>query len=110
MAGDHIRALTARHRIKPTSRRCLSAWQPNPGRHSTYRRGDSVQTTGTSSITLDARSVFISEDKRFVIDLLQWKGSHIYTAVHLKDVHAGTRDGDYVRVCLLRWKHKLLRS
>src|SRR6266700_8108693 len=37
------------HRIKPTSPRCQSAWQPNPGRGSTYQRGDSVQTTGTSS-------------------------------------------------------------
>ncbi len=27
-----------------------SAWRPNPGRRSTYRRGDSVQTTGTSSL------------------------------------------------------------
>src|SRR3974390_1030106 len=49
MAGGHTRALTARHPIKPTSRRCLSAWQPNPGRRSTYRRGDSVQTTGATS-------------------------------------------------------------
>ena len=49
-ADDHTRALTAQHPIKPTSRRCLSAWQPNPGRRSTYRRGDSVQTTGTTSI------------------------------------------------------------
>jgi putative transposase len=46
---DHTRALTARHPIKPTSRRCPSAWQPNPGRRSTYRRGKSVQTTGTAS-------------------------------------------------------------
>jgi len=29
--------------------RCHSAWQPNPGRGSTYRRGKSVQTTGTTS-------------------------------------------------------------
>ena len=40
--GDRIRALTARHPIKPTSPRCPSAWQPNPGRRSTYRRGDSL--------------------------------------------------------------------
>ena len=46
----HIRALTARHQIKPTSLRCPSAWQPNPGRGSTYRRGKIVQTTGTSSL------------------------------------------------------------
>src|SRR3974390_1976386 len=49
MAGGHTRALTAQHPIKPPSRRCLSAWQPNPGRRSTYRRGDSVQTTGATS-------------------------------------------------------------
>jgi hypothetical protein len=30
--------------IKPTSIRCPSAWQPNFGRRSTYRRGKSVQT------------------------------------------------------------------
>jgi hypothetical protein len=29
--------------------RCHSAWQPNPGRRSTYRRGKSVQTTGATS-------------------------------------------------------------
>ena len=49
MADDRIRALTARHPIKPTSPRCPSAWQPNPGRRSTYRCGKSVQTTGTTS-------------------------------------------------------------
>jgi transposase InsO family protein len=48
-AGDRIRALTARHPIKPTSPRCQSGWQPNPGRRSTYRRGKYVQTTGTTS-------------------------------------------------------------
>jgi len=42
-------ALTTRHPIRPTSSRCHFAWQPKPGRRSTYRRGDSVQTTGTSS-------------------------------------------------------------
>ena len=34
-----------------TYSRCQSAWQPNPGRRSTYRRGKSVQTTGTTSVT-----------------------------------------------------------
>jgi putative transposase len=48
-AGDRIRALAARHPIKPTSPRCQSGWQPNPGRRSTYRRGKYVQTTGTTS-------------------------------------------------------------
>ena len=48
MTDAHIRALTARHPIKPTSPRCPSAWQPNPGRGSTYRSGNSVQTTGTT--------------------------------------------------------------
>src|SRR5258706_14917679 len=51
MAGVRIRALTERHPIKPTSPRCHSAWQLNLGRHSTYRRGKSVQTTGTTSIS-----------------------------------------------------------
>ena len=37
------------HPTKPTSPSCPSAWQPNPGRGSTYRRGNSVQTTGTTS-------------------------------------------------------------
>jgi putative transposase len=41
-AGDHTRALTARHPIKLTSTRCQSEWQPNPGRRSTDRRGKSV--------------------------------------------------------------------
>src|ERR1019366_7540162 len=50
-AADRIRALTTPHPIKPTSTRCHSAWQPNPGRCSTYRRGDSVQTTGTTSVS-----------------------------------------------------------
>jgi len=45
---DRIRALTAQHPIKPTSLR-HSAWQPNPGRRSTYRSGKSVQITGTTS-------------------------------------------------------------
>src|SRR6202043_3986334 len=49
MAGVHTRALTAPRPIKPTSPRCHSAWQPNPGRGSTYRCGKSVQTTGTTS-------------------------------------------------------------
>src|SRR5208282_2620446 len=55
MADDHTRALTARHPITPTSPRCLSAWQPNRGRRSTYRRGKSVQTTGTTSLAAPAR-------------------------------------------------------
>jgi hypothetical protein len=43
---DRIRALTAPHPIKPISASCRSAWQPTPGRRSTYRRGDSVQKPG----------------------------------------------------------------
>jgi hypothetical protein len=48
-AGVRTRALTASRPIKPTSLRCHSAWQPDPGRGSTYRCGKSVQTTGTTS-------------------------------------------------------------
>src|SRR6516165_5323823 len=44
-----IRALTDARPIKPTSTRCLSARRPNPGRGSTYRRGNSVQTTAATS-------------------------------------------------------------
>src|SRR6516162_3278149 len=45
----HIRALTAPRRIRPTSPCCRSARQPNPGRGSTYRRGNSVQRFGTTA-------------------------------------------------------------
>ncbi len=51
IAAVHIRALTAAHRIKPTSPRCRFARQPKPGRGSTYRRAVAVQTTGTRSVT-----------------------------------------------------------
>jgi len=47
---DRIRALTTAPRIKPTSIFLRSAWRPNPGRGSTYRRGIFVRTTGTSSV------------------------------------------------------------
>jgi hypothetical protein len=50
MAGVRTGALTAPRPIKPTSPRCHSAWQPNPGRGSTCRRGKSVQTTRTTCI------------------------------------------------------------
>jgi hypothetical protein len=50
MVAGRIRALTAPHPIKPTSTRCQSAWRHNPGGSSTYRRGKSVQTTGTSCV------------------------------------------------------------
>src|SRR5260370_4934685 len=49
MAGVPTRALTAPRPIKAASPRCHSAGQANPGRGSTYRRGKSVQTTGTTS-------------------------------------------------------------
>ena len=55
MADAHIRALTARRPIKPTSPRCPSAWQPKPGRRPTYRRGKSVQKTGTTSEAIRTR-------------------------------------------------------
>jgi predicted helicase len=43
--------LTAPPPITPTSPRCPSAWQLNPGRRSTYRRGKAIQTTGATSFT-----------------------------------------------------------
>src|SRR5262249_29396302 len=48
-AIDLIRPLTDARPIKPTSARCLSARRPNPGRGSTYRRGNSVQTAAATS-------------------------------------------------------------
>lgn len=36
--------------IQPPRRH--SAWRPNPGRESTYRRGESVQTTGASPVMI----------------------------------------------------------
>src|SRR6516162_1348361 len=49
MASVHIRALTALRRTRLTSPSCPSAWQPNPGRGSTYRRGNSVQRIETTA-------------------------------------------------------------
>src|SRR6516162_586814 len=49
MASVHIRALTALRRTRLTSSSCPSAWQANPGRGSTYRRGKSVQRIGTTA-------------------------------------------------------------
>src|SRR6202022_5113795 len=60
IAAAHIRALTAARRIKLTSPHCRSARQPNPGRRSSYRRGDSVQTTGTSSIIQPKGSALVN--------------------------------------------------
>src|SRR5262249_17502690 len=59
-AIDLIRALTDARPIKPTSTRCLSARRPNPGRGSTYRRGNSVQTTAATSQSpvIRARAIF----------------------------------------------------
>ena len=58
--GGPTRALTARHPIKLTSPRCHSAWQPNPGRGSTYRRGKTVQTTGATSVVLGCLGVALA--------------------------------------------------
>ena len=66
MAGVHTRALTAPRPIKPTSPRCRSAWQPNPGRGSTYRRGKSVQTTETTCIYTVEEDLLLSDMRRFV--------------------------------------------
>src|SRR5262245_29265995 len=55
-AIDLIRALTDARPIKPTSTRCLSARRPNPGRGSTYRRGNSVQTTAATSLCIGQHS------------------------------------------------------
>src|SRR5262245_7094563 len=70
-AGDRIRALTARHPIKPISASCRSAWQPNLGRRSTYRCGNSVQTTGTTSLYVLADGRAIGRNSRRPAQLLR---------------------------------------
>jgi hypothetical protein len=53
MSGEASIALPARRSCEPahtSQTKDRPTRQPNPGRRSTYRRGDSVQTTGTSSI------------------------------------------------------------
>nr|WP_283810640.1 methyltransferase [Bradyrhizobium frederickii] len=60
--------MTAAHRIKPTSPRCRSARQPNPGRGSTYRRGYSVQTTGASSILKTCRRAMKADARLLLVE------------------------------------------
>src|SRR4029453_5800770 len=61
-----MRALTAPHPIKPTSLRCRSAWQPNLGRGFTYRCGKSVQTTGTTSVSICFNYSIVRTSRRFL--------------------------------------------
>src|ERR1700720_2272226 len=51
IAKDHIRALTGRRPIRPTSPRCRMSRRLNPGRRSTYQTEEAVQTRGASSAT-----------------------------------------------------------
>src|SRR4029077_6415190 len=48
-AEDHIRALTGRRPIRPTSPRCRMSRRLNHGRSSTYQTEEAVQTSGASS-------------------------------------------------------------
>ena len=53
-------SLDDRHPIKPTPATracCRSAWQPNPGRRSTYRSGNTVRTSGATSGYPCARNI-----------------------------------------------------
>ena len=61
------RALTGARPIKFTSPRCPSAWQPNHGRRSTYRRGKTVQTTETTSDRRNALMTFIVQRSYLVV-------------------------------------------
>jgi hypothetical protein len=57
---------------------CHSAWQLNPGRCSTYRRGDSVQTIGTSSYSTLLRQVIASYSGTSIIFTLGlWPGHSV---------------------------------
>ena len=71
--------MTAPPPITPTSPRCPSAWQPNPGRRSTYRRGKAVQTTGTTSqnhIDINVNNQFgLGPTSPTALDNFQWGGT-----------------------------------
>src|ERR1700716_1551827 len=69
-AEDHIRALTGRRPIRPTSPRCRMSRRLNPGRSSTYQTEEAVQTSGASSPFL-----YISFDLAV--------GPHHYDLLHL---------------------------
>src|SRR5271167_1270114 len=90
MANAHIRALTARHPIKPTSPRCPSAWQPKPGRRPTYRRGKSVQTTGTTSVVS-------GRDTSTLLDLVEKPFDQVASAIQI------WTETDGVFAIALRW-------
>jgi hypothetical protein len=60
--------LTDARPIKPTSTRCLSARRPNPGRGSTYRRGNPVQTTAATSFLGSRKIVTIAADEAAGVD------------------------------------------
>src|SRR5882757_8800091 len=90
IAAVHIRALTATHRIKPTSTRRQSVWRLNPGRCSTYRYGDSVQTTGTSSVVRNKIGSLGDQ----VVDLFFRKRAFATADLHKGD-KAGPRVSSY---------------
>jgi hypothetical protein len=48
--AHRIRALTGRRQIRPISTGCRRSRQPEPGRHSTYQTGKSVQTNQATSM------------------------------------------------------------
>jgi hypothetical protein len=52
--------LTASRPTTPTSPSCRSARQPNPGRGSTYRRGNSVQRFGTTAVYANVIAPLVS--------------------------------------------------
>jgi hypothetical protein len=82
-ADDRIRALTASHPIKPTSTRCRSAWQPNPGRGSTYRSGKAVQTTGTTSGRCPPKADSLCSLSSVGLDPKQTSKGHPYGGTNL---------------------------
>src|ERR1700680_806770 len=61
-AEDHIRALTGRRPIRPTSPRCRMSRRLNPGRSSTYQTEEAVQTSGASTLR-DCRLVKLPEHR-----------------------------------------------
>src|SRR5206468_5137566 len=99
IAVGRTRALTARHPIKPTSTRCPSAWQPNPGRGSTYRRGKSVQTTGATSVALrtEQRSLQVPTKLKYVVRHITLIVARDHSLLDLlREVQAECLGADYV--------------
>ncbi len=108
LVRGRTRALTVKHLIRPTSTRGPSAWLPNRGRRSTYRRGKSVQTSGTTST---ARSFqpphWCGQCDQEIVSTLSWKRP-TGIGIIIGDSVARERRADQLTIGAASWK--LVRS